>query len=61
MWDEVAYRNRWIAENRERINLIVGKGDKEKIKTHATAHKESVNGFINRAIKETMARDTNEE
>jgi len=29
----------------------------DTIKTHAEAHGESVNGFINRAIAETMERD----
>ncbi len=31
----------------------------EAIQTHAQARKESVNGFINRAINETMERDNN--
>ena len=29
----------------------------EVVKAHAEAHSESVNGFINRAISETMERD----
>ena len=29
----------------------------EDVKAHAEAHSESVNGFINRAIDETMERD----
>ena len=29
----------------------------ERVQTHATAQGESVNGFINRAISETMERD----
>ena len=33
------------------------KGTKENIQAHAEAHSESVNGFINRAITETMERD----
>ena len=33
------------------------KGHKAEIKAHADAQKESVNGFINRAIDETMKRD----
>ena len=51
------YRNGWIAEKRDRINLTVPKGKKDTIKAHAEAHSESVNGFINRAIDEAMARD----
>lgn len=32
---------------------------REKIKVHADTQGESVNAFINRAIDETMERDTN--
>ncbi|MDL2328021.1 hypothetical protein LJC64_05180 [Ruminococcaceae bacterium OttesenSCG-928-A11] len=51
------YKNQWLNENKERINLVVEKGKKASIKKHADAHEESVNGFINRAIDETIARD----
>lgn len=51
------YRNAWIAEKLDRINLTVPKGQKEAIRSHAEAHGESVNAFICRAIRETMARD----
>ena len=52
-----AYRNEWIAEKLDRINLTVPKGRKEIIKAHAAAHGESVNGFINRAINAAMERE----
>lgn len=39
------------------IPLRVRKGQKEIIKAHAEALGESVNGFIGRAISETMDRD----
>lgn len=51
-------KNAWIASAYDRINLTVPKGQKEVIKAHAEAQGESVNGFINRAISETMERDT---
>ncbi|MCI6363115.1 ABC transporter ATP-binding protein [Intestinimonas butyriciproducens] len=51
------YRNTWIAEKLDRINLTVPKGQKDTIKAHAETRSESVNGFINRAISETMERD----
>ena len=51
------YKNKWQQENKERINLVVAKGNKDIIKDHAEARGESVNGFINRAIAETMERD----
>lgn len=50
-------QNKYIAKAYDRINLTVPKGDKDKIKTHAESMGESVNGFINRAIEETMDRD----
>ncbi len=50
--------NKYMAENYDRVNLTLPKGRKETIKAHAEAQGESVNGFINRAIAETMARDT---
>lgn len=48
---------KWDAENLDRISIAVPKGKKNTIKAHAEAHSESVNGFINRAISETMERD----
>ena len=51
------YRNKWISETFDRINLTVPKGEKDKIKSHADSMGESVNGFINRAIENQMERD----
>lgn len=51
------YRNNWIAEKLDRINLTVPKGRKAVIQAHAAAQGESVNGFIGRAIEEAMERD----
>ena len=49
--------NKYIAKAYDRINLTVPKGKKDTIQAHAVAQGESVNGFINRAISETMERD----
>ena len=49
--------NKYMSENYDRINLTVPKGQKDVIKAHARAQGESVNGFIGRAIGETMCRD----
>lgn len=49
--------NKYMQKVYDRINLTVPKGGKDKIKTHAESMGESVNGFINRAIDETMERD----
>ncbi len=57
MAGKTAYKNNWQKDNCERISLVVKKGRKSEIQTHAEAHKESVNGFINRAISEAMDRD----
>ena len=51
------YKNKWQQENKERINLVVNKGQKKTIKAHAEVRGESLNAFINRAIAETMERD----
>ena len=51
------YRNSWISEKLDRINLTVPKGKKDIIKAHADKQGESVNGFINRAIDETIERE----
>ena len=55
------WQNDYILKTYDRINLTVQKGQKEEIKAHADSMEESVNGFINRAIKETMERDKGEE
>lgn len=49
--------NKYMRENYDRINLTMPKGQKDIVKAHAEAHSESLNGFINRAIAETMERD----
>ena len=51
------YRNAWIAEKLDRVNLTMPKGQKDTVKAHAEAQGESLNAFINRAINETMSRD----
>ena len=53
--------NRYISKSYDRINLTVPKGQKEKISAHAEARGESLNGFIKRAIEETLKRDNAEE
>lgn len=41
----------------DKVLVRFPKGKKDIIKAHAEAHSESVNGFINRAIDETIERD----
>ena len=52
-----AVKNRYNAKAYDAIPLRVHKGKKEVIQAHAEAMGTSVNGFINRAIDETMDRD----
>lgn len=51
------YRNAWIAEKLDRVNLTMPKGQKDAVRAHAESLGESLNAFINRAINETMERD----
>ena len=53
-------KNKYNAENYERIALVVPKGKKDIIKAHAEQQGESLNGFINRAIDETIERESGE-
>ena len=49
---------KYNAANYDRVELRLDKGRKETVKAHADTQGESLNAFINRAITETMARDT---
>ncbi len=48
---------RYAKDHLKRIPLDVQKGDFERIKAHADKRGETVNGFLKRAIMETMERD----
>lgn len=48
---------KYMKNNYEEIKVRVHKGQKDIIKAHAESKGESVNGFVNRAISETMQRD----
>lgn len=48
-------------EKFDEMRVRVPTGEKAKIKTHAEAQGESLNGFIIRAIDETMERDNAQE
>ncbi len=50
--------NKYRKNNYDLVQLTMPKGRKSDIKAHAEAHGESVNGFIGRAIDETMERDS---
>ena len=41
----------------DRVGILVKKGQRDYLKAYAAANGESLNGFINRAIKEAIERD----
>lgn len=49
--------NKYIKENYDVFQIRMPKGKKDIIKAHAESKGESVNGFINRAVDETIKRD----
>lgn len=52
-------RDKYLKEKVEEVKFRVPKGFREDIQNHAANQDESVNAFINRAVKETMERDNN--
>lgn len=57
---QTQWSNEYNAKDYDRLAVQVKKGRREEIRSHAQARGESLNGFINRAIDETMKRDTEE-
>jgi len=53
-----ASKNKFNAKTYDRIETVVPKGQKEELKAHAASMGESLNAFINRAMQETIERDT---
>lgn len=49
--------SKYMKENYDVYQIRMPKGRKAEIQAHAQAHGESVNGFIGRAITETIERD----
>lgn len=49
--------SKYMKNNYDEIKVRVEKGRKAQIQAHAEVQGESVNGFISRAIAETMERD----
>ena len=52
---------KYIAKAYDRIELKAKKGRKDLIKAHAESKGESINGFVNRAINETMEREKSDQ
>jgi predicted HicB family RNase H-like nuclease len=51
------YKRQFNAEKYDRLEITVPKGKKPELQTHAQSNGESLNGFVNRAIDETLERD----
>jgi predicted HicB family RNase H-like nuclease len=49
--------HKYVKSHYDRYDLTMPKGKKAELQAHATAHGESLNGFVNRAIDETIDRD----
>lgn len=53
-----AAKNRYNAKAYDRLNVVVPKGRKAELQAHAESRGESLNGFIVRAVDETIERDS---
>ncbi len=51
-------KNKYRDKTYDRVEVTLPKGRKAELQTHAQEQGESLNGFISRAIDETMERDT---
>jgi len=51
---------KYEAKAYDKVLLRLPKGKKEVIQTHAKAKGETVNGFVTRAINETLERESKE-
>lgn len=52
---------KYMKSNYDELKVRMPKGKKDEIKSHAEKHGESLNSFVNRAIDETIKRDSKEE
>ncbi len=51
---------RYLRQSVDTLHIRVPKGQADVIKAHAADHGESMNGFVLRAIDETMKRDSDD-
>lgn len=54
VFNQISYQNSYNKEKYDRISLMLPKGEKDRIKTAAAAVGESVNEYINKAIKQRI-------
>ena len=60
MENKKKYNIEYKKKNLKRVPLDLSLEKYEEVKTHCQERSESVNGFIKRAIEETMKRDNSE-
>ena len=53
----IEYKNAYNRTKYDNITVMVQKGKRDKIRAHAETRGESLNAFINRAIREQIKRD----
>ncbi|KIR02527.1 hypothetical protein P261_01342 [Lachnospiraceae bacterium TWA4] len=53
-YDKVKYNRTYNKNNYDRIQIVVPKGQREIIRSHATNNNESLNAFIIRAINQLI-------
>jgi hypothetical protein len=46
--------NKYIAKTYDRLNIVIPKGQKATVQTHADQAGESVNGYVNKAVLDRM-------
>ena len=52
----IQYNREYNEQNYDRLAVTVAKGDKEHIRQQAARQGESINGYINRLIKQDMSK-----
>lgn len=58
MAGKTAYKNKYAAQNYDRISIMLPKGSKDLVKAAATAKTGgSINGYVNQAINERLQKD----
>lgn len=58
MTGKTAYKNKYAAQNYDRISIMLPKGCKDLVKAAATAKTGgSINGYVNQAINERLQKD----
>lgn len=58
MAGKTAYKNKYAAQNYDRISIMLPKGSKDLVKAAATAKTGgSINGYVNQAINAQLQKD----